>query len=146
MSLMIYILKKMISILGNVNKIFMVGHIFDRSVGNLKPTIIFIWLNLITLFEVNFLRFRLFFTWLGHLTRARNWLGFDLVNGFTQLYWVISRFLGDFLAKCNGFLEWKYAPCISFNESRNYENSLYIFSLPVFVQADLSLAWIRQYN
>jgi hypothetical protein len=22
---------------------FMVGHIFDRSVGNLKPTIIFIW-------------------------------------------------------------------------------------------------------
>jgi hypothetical protein len=24
---------------------FMVGHIFDRSVGNLKPTIIFIWPN-----------------------------------------------------------------------------------------------------
>jgi hypothetical protein len=31
------------SLLGYVNKMFMVGHIFDRSVGNLKPTIIFIW-------------------------------------------------------------------------------------------------------
>ena len=29
--------------LENVNKMFMVGHIFDRPVGNLKPTIIFIW-------------------------------------------------------------------------------------------------------
>ena len=33
------------ALLGNVNKMFMVGHIFDRSVGNLKPTIIFIWPN-----------------------------------------------------------------------------------------------------
>jgi hypothetical protein len=31
------------ALLGNVNKMFVVGYIFDRSVGNLKPTIIFIW-------------------------------------------------------------------------------------------------------
>jgi hypothetical protein len=32
---------------------------------------------------VNFIQFRLFFTRLGRLTPARNWLGFDSVNGFT---------------------------------------------------------------
>jgi hypothetical protein len=43
--LYILLFTKRWSLLGNVNKMFMVGHIFDRSVGNLKPTIIFIWSN-----------------------------------------------------------------------------------------------------
>jgi hypothetical protein len=41
--LYILLFTKRWSLLGNVNKMFFVGHIFDRSAGNLKPTIIFNW-------------------------------------------------------------------------------------------------------